>query len=72
VTTGEVRLANLKEITEETIRKFAKQNQIPKLTRSYWGRFWFTTFDALLQAEDVLHDQIWRIAGREDFHPLIW
>lgn len=48
VTTGEQRLANLKDITEE---------------RGGNTRFWFTTF-AALTAETVLSCPIWHVAGR--------
>jgi hypothetical protein len=56
VTTGERRLLNMKEVTEAEGGK---------------ARFWFTTFDALLQS-DVLHDAIWHVAGRSELSSLVW
>jgi Replication-relaxation len=48
VTTGETRLAHLKEITEEAGGK---------------ARFWFSTFDRVKQG-DILTDAIWNVATR--------
>jgi hypothetical protein len=56
VTTGETRLANLRAITEEAGGK---------------ARFWFTTFDQVTPAT-VLTEPIWKVAGREDLHQLVW
>lgn len=56
VTTGERRLANLKTVTEEAGGR---------------SRFWFTTF-AQVRHSDVLLAPIWRKAGEEELHTLIW
>ncbi len=56
VTTGEQRLANLKRITEEA---------------GGASRFWFTTFERLT-VETALSQSIWKIAGREGEHSLLW
>ena len=56
VTTGEQRLANLKAITEHAGGK---------------SRFWFTTFERIRTAQDVLTDPIWEVATREERHALI-
>lgn len=56
VTTGERRLANLKEITEDVGGK---------------SRFWFTTFD-LATPKNVLTEPIWQKAGSEGLVSLTW
>jgi len=56
VTTGEKRLANLMQVTDEVGGK---------------GRFWFTTL-ARLRLCDVLHDEIWQQPGRPGVRSLIW
>lgn len=56
VTTGERRLANLREITERAGGK---------------ARFWFTTFDKVT-AVTVLTASIWQVAGKEGLHSLTW
>jgi hypothetical protein len=58
VTTGDTRLANLKEITE---RIAGKQKR----------RFYYTTFDQL-NPETALTEPIWQVAGRDELQPLIW
>lgn len=55
VTTGDVRLSNLKAITEDAGGK---------------ARFWFTTFDRLKEG-DVLAAPLWRIASRTEIRTLI-
>jgi hypothetical protein len=55
ITTGEVRLAHLKEATE-------------KVTTS--TRFWFTTFDQLT-TQTVLTEAIWHRARMKDLHVLL-
>lgn len=56
VTTGERRLAHLKEITEQLGGK---------------ARFWFTTFDQITPTT-VLAEEIWQVAGREGRARLVW
>ena len=56
VTTGEKRVANLKAITEREGGK---------------GKFWFTTLDQVTP-ETVLTAPIWRKAGSDELHSLIW
>ena len=55
VTTGQRRLENLKQITEESGGQ---------------ARFWFTTFDQLTP-ETILSASIWHVAGREGRHALL-
>ncbi len=55
VTTGEVRLDNLKRITEEAGGK---------------ARFWFTTFAQLAQG-DLLRNAVWRVASRKELVALV-
>jgi hypothetical protein len=55
VTTGEVRLSNLKRITEEQGGK---------------SRYWFTTQQEAT-TQDILQAPIWRVAGREGVYPLV-
>jgi hypothetical protein len=56
VTTGQTRLTNLKEITQQVGGR---------------ARFWFTTFERI-RASDVLMDPIWAVAGSEDLRSLTW
>lgn len=56
VTTGERRLANLREITEKAGGK---------------ARFWFTTFDQV-SAASVLTSPIWQVASKDGLHSLTW
>jgi hypothetical protein len=56
VTTGDRRLANLKQITEQLGGK---------------ARFWFTTFDRLT-AQTALSEPIWQVGSRDGWYSLIW
>lgn len=56
VTTGEKRLQNLKQITEEAGGK---------------ARFWYATLKDVLD-HDVLVDPIWQTAGQEGLRSLVW
>ena len=57
VTTGEKRMAHLKQITEATAGETA-------------FRFWFTTFDQI-SPETILTTPIWHIAGSDERRPLL-
>lgn len=56
VTVGQTRGENLKRITEEAGGR---------------ARFWFTTVEKVTPAT-ILTEPIWRVAGSEELHPLIW
>lgn len=56
ITTGEKRMAHLKQITEKVGGR---------------SRFWFTTFERL-NAQTVLSDPIWQVAAREDYFSLVF
>jgi hypothetical protein len=58
VTLGQGRLENMLEATEKVAGK--RKN-----------RFWFTSLDRLTP-DTILTEPIWRIAGRDELHQLIW
>jgi hypothetical protein len=57
-TLGQGRLDNMVEVTEKVAGKRK-------------SRFWFTTFDQLT-SDTILTEPIWRIAGRDELHSLVW
>jgi hypothetical protein len=59
VTLGEERLANLVELAEKVAGKRKR-------------RFWFSSFERLSVAENVLSAAVWTIPGRDGLHPLVW
>jgi hypothetical protein len=59
VTLTEARLAN---IEQEAIEKVAGKRKT---------RFWLTTFDRLMP-DTILTEPVWKIAGRDGLHRLVW
>jgi hypothetical protein len=58
VTLSELRLKHLMSVTEKVAGKRK-------------SRFWFTTFDRLTP-DTIASKPVWKIAGRDGLHPLVW
>ena len=56
VTISEIRLRQLKQITEHIGKT----------------RYWFTTIERILRAGDLLSAPIWQVATKDDSFPLLW